>query len=259
LSPTFKATASPTVPATATATSAVTTSRKLKDDKDNDQGGGSSSITYTYQVAVSRALGAWASTNTPDFVIALGDNFYTDGVASTSDDMWSTHWKQVYLGYSNLNIPWYPVFGNHDYGGGDSYVQAQLDYAKIDSLWQMNGKNYSQYFSIPDGGTVAIIFIDTTTLAPSVNKCCNSKGGISEAVQLERINSQLKNIEKMLQEAVAKDAKWIFIAGMFDYYEYTVTTVYCVNVLIFDTNVYCVYFSLCVCVCVCMYVTVCIS
>lgn len=104
--------------------------------------------------------------------------------------------------------------GNHDYGGGDTYVQAQLDYAKIDSLWQMNGKNYSQYFSIPDGGTVAILFIDTTTLAPSVNKCCNSKGGISETIQLERINSQLKNIEVMLKEAVAKDATWIFIAGI---------------------------------------------
>lgn len=92
-------------------------------------------------------------------------------------------------------------------------MQAQLDYAKIDSLWQMNGKNYSQYFSIPDGGTVAIIFIDSTTLAPSVNKCCNSKGGISEEVQLQRISSQLKNIEVMLKEAVSKDATWIFIAG----------------------------------------------
>lgn len=192
--------------------------RRLDKNKDDNNGGGGGggggSITYTYQVAVSKALGNWASANSPDFVIALGDNFYTDGVASTSDEMWSTHWKQVYLGYSNLNIPWYPVLGNHDYGGGSSYVQAQLDYAKIDSTWQMNGKNYSQYFSIPDGGTVAIIFIDTTTLAPSVNKCCNSKGGISEEVQLERINSQLKNVEKMLKEAIAKDATWIFIAGM---------------------------------------------
>jgi len=38
--------------------------------------------------------------------------------------------------------------------------------------------NYSKVFDIPGsrGSTVAIIFIDTTTLAPSMNGCCNSKG-----------------------------------------------------------------------------------
>lgn len=118
LAPTFAPTPSPTFQATATTTGSPTASgRRLKDDnKDGGGGGGGGggedSVTYTYQVAVSKALGSWASTNTPDFVIALGDNFYTDGVASTSDAMWSTHWKQVYLGYSNLNIPWFPVFGN---------------------------------------------------------------------------------------------------------------------------------------------------
>lgn len=58
-----------------------------------------------------------------------------------------------------------------------------------------------------------MIFLDTTTLAPSVNKCCNSKGGVSEEEQLRRITSQLKNVEKMLKEAIANDATWIFIAG----------------------------------------------
>jgi hypothetical protein len=198
-------------------------SRQLKDQDDKE---GDIDITYTYQVAVAKALGTWASTNSPSFVIALGDNFYTNGVASTSDVMWNTHWKQVYMGYTKLNIPWMPVFGNHDYGYGNSGVQAQLDYAKIDSLWQMKGKNYSQYFTIPDGGTVAIIFIDTTTLAPSVNKCCNSKGGVSEAVQLERITSQLKNIEKMLEEAVSRKSTWIFIAGIDKYIKILLFFVY---------------------------------
>lgn len=114
LAPSVVPTPSPTSQATTITTASPSASRRLKDDKNHDGGGGGGNgdgVTYTYQLAVSRALGSWASTNTPDFVIALGDNFYTDGVASTSDAMWSTHWKQVYLGYSNLNVPWYPVFG----------------------------------------------------------------------------------------------------------------------------------------------------
>jgi hypothetical protein len=59
-------------------------------------------------------------------------------------------------------------------------------------LWQLRDFNYSEIFTIPagdnvtdankrgslgDGGAkVAIVFIDTTTLAPSENKCCNENG-----------------------------------------------------------------------------------
>ena len=61
------------------------------------------------QAYVAKAMGSWANTYSPSFVIALGDNFYTNGVQSTSDSQWSGSWSSVYLGYSGLNVPWYPV------------------------------------------------------------------------------------------------------------------------------------------------------
>ena len=46
------------------------------------------------------------------FVIALGDNFYTSGVASVTDVSWTYLYEDVYLIYDCLNIPWYPVLGS---------------------------------------------------------------------------------------------------------------------------------------------------
>jgi acid phosphatase len=47
------------------------------------------------------------------FVVTLGDNFYNNGVSSSSDAFWSYLWKDVYITpYTDLAIPWYPVFGN---------------------------------------------------------------------------------------------------------------------------------------------------
>jgi tartrate-resistant acid phosphatase type 5 len=132
-----------------------------------------------HQLAVAQAMGQYAVTSTlkPSFVIALGDNFYANGVSSSTDVLWSYLWKNVYLQeYNDLYIPWYPVFGNHDYGGStDAQIQRFLDHSD-DDIWMFESSYYLKTFEIPGGGSVAILFIDTTTLAPSENKCCNSKG-----------------------------------------------------------------------------------
>ncbi len=124
----------------------ITSSRRLGNDNNNK-------VTYTYQAAVARSMVSYLQTlgTKPDFVIALGDNFYDNGVYSTSDAMWSTHWQQVYLSSQYLQVPWYPVFGNHDYGYGETGLTAQLQRSKqnIDGgLWNFPGKNYSKYFNV---------------------------------------------------------------------------------------------------------------
>lgn len=152
-----------------------------KNRKNNDKNGGKTQSLH--QVQIAKAMSDFASnfTPTPQFVLALGDNFYTNGVKNATDKLWDYLWKDVYLQYPALNIPWYAVLGNHDYGGGDMNSWAQVERSKAhldDDLWNMPAKNYSKIFSIPNsrGGSVAVLFVDTTTLAPSINKCCNQNG-----------------------------------------------------------------------------------
>lgn len=135
------------------------------------------------QMQVATAMGYYSTDANPkpSFLIALGDNFYDDGVYSSTESRWEYLWKDVYLQYEALNIPWYPVFGNHDYGYGATGVQAQLTRTQEhtdDDIWIFPSTNYTRRFDIPGeaGGSVAVVFIDTTTLAPSINRCCNENG-----------------------------------------------------------------------------------
>ena len=64
-------------------------------------------------------------------------------------------------------------------------------------------RNYTKIFPIPGnlGHFIQIVFIDTTTLNPSANGCCNEKGGVSVADQKKLIQDQLFHIENMLKAA----------------------------------------------------------
>lgn len=135
------------------------------------------------QMQVATAMGTYSSEANPQpsFLLALGDNFYDNGVYSSTDSLWQYLWKDVYLQYETLNIPWYPVFGNHDYGYGATGVQAQLTRTQEhtdDDIWIFPSTNYTKRFDIPGeaGGSVVVVFVDTTTLAPSINRCCNENG-----------------------------------------------------------------------------------
>ena len=161
---------------TATATSSLVfdMGRKLAKNGGTD---------YTYQASVARSMMKYAKFINLSAVITLGDNFYNSGVTSTTDTMWTTIWRDVYLTEgSPLNVPWYTVLGNHDYGSA-SNAEAQINRYKRndndDNNWIMPSHNYTKNFEIAGGGSVRIVFIDTTTLAPSVNKCCNEKGYVN--------------------------------------------------------------------------------
>jgi Calcineurin-like phosphoesterase len=135
---------------------------------------------YTFQAAVARSMMKYVRYINLRAVILLGDNFYNSGVTSTTDALWTTLWRNVYLSSgSPLNVPWYAVLGNHDYGSAsnaEAQINRYLKYDTDDNNWIMPSHNYTQKFEIIGGGSARMIFIDTTTLAPSVNKCCNEKG-----------------------------------------------------------------------------------
>lgn len=79
-----------------------------------------------------------------DFVVLLGDNFYPTGVSSTNDPQWQTTFIEP---YSKVNVPFYAVLGNHDYGGNGSgneidKGQHEVDYSAVNPKWRMPAPHY---------------------------------------------------------------------------------------------------------------------
>ena len=155
-----------------------------KNDEKESNGGEHREETF-YQGYTARTMLQVAAMSKPSFVLALGDNFYDDGVNSTTDSMWNTHFRDVYFRSDELRgIPWYSALGNHDLGYGDTGVQAQIDRstastADDDGVWSTNGQWYTIQHDIPGGGSVVVVMVDTTWLAPSENEATNEEGGIS--------------------------------------------------------------------------------
>ena len=105
-----------------------------------------------------------------DFLVALGDNFYNNGVASTKDPLWKSLYRDVY-NYPSLQVPWYAIFGNHDYGSnkGLGSTQAQIDFGenKLDNRWHA-GHCYIKSYTLEDHHTtIDIVFVDTTLIGIS--------------------------------------------------------------------------------------------
>jgi tartrate-resistant acid phosphatase type 5 len=104
-------------------------------------------------------------------VLMLGDNFYDDGVQSTSDSQWLTKFEQIY-DRPNLNsLKFYATLGNHDYGLTSSgKKEAQIQYTTLpvgtgagtrpSDKWVMYDAYYDQ--RLPDQtGPVHIFSLDT--------------------------------------------------------------------------------------------------
>ena len=96
------------------------------------------------QNAVAAAIAAKCAASGCDFVQLLGNNFYDNGVVSTTDALWQVAFEQP---YAAIDRPFYAVLGNHDYGGnGGGYEfekgQHQVDYTAVSSRWKMPAKFY---------------------------------------------------------------------------------------------------------------------
>ncbi len=111
------------------------------------------------QVRVADAVKQVCEVRGCDFVLLLGDDFYPSGVESVEDPKWESHFERP---YAELNLPFRPVLGNHDYGGegmrvdlrrGAAYVQRRL----LSPHWDMPFLWYS--FT---AGPVRFYALDTT-------------------------------------------------------------------------------------------------
>ena len=110
------------------------------------------------QKATAAAMTSYASGNTIDLIISLGDNFYPEGVESVDDSQWIGKFESIY-NPSVLNMPFYSVLGNHDYYGD---IQAQQDYVSpYSDRWQMPSRYYREGRILDDGTMVDLFFLDT--------------------------------------------------------------------------------------------------
>jgi hypothetical protein len=81
-----------------------------------------------------------------DFALYLGDNFYNSGVASVDDEQFSTKFE---LPYAGLDIPFYVVLGNHDYGEEGLGIpdsgkrDAQIAYTERSDKWNLPAAHYT--------------------------------------------------------------------------------------------------------------------
>lgn len=113
------------------------------------------------QRGVAQAIADYCELNLCDFLITLGDNFYSSGVESVTDSHWFESYVNVYRDGPEgvgLMLPFYPSLGNHDHGYEES-AQAQVDYSQIDPLWRMPATQYSFCWGTGTNSCLVEIFI----------------------------------------------------------------------------------------------------
>src|SRR5688572_20576102 len=95
------------------------------------------------QYAVSGAVGVVCQQRGCDFALYLGDNFYDDGVASAMDEQFQSKFE---MPYSNLDLQFNIVLGNHDYGQiGNEWDKSQheIDYTAMSDKWNLPDEWYA--------------------------------------------------------------------------------------------------------------------
>lgn len=138
------------------------------------------------QKVVAFQLNEWAKKERPKFILATGDNFYDNGVVDVEDSHWKQSYENVYSERPLTSIPWYVALGNHDYNGN---VQAQIDYSKLSSRWNMPARYFSMVENLPEG-KARFIFIDSSPFESSYYA-----------------NASLR--EKLLASDSSKQKKWL--------------------------------------------------
>jgi 3',5'-cyclic AMP phosphodiesterase CpdA len=157
-----------------------------------------------YQKEVATAMGRAAKDVGAQFIISTGDNFYPYGVKSTADYHWISSFETIYRAQS-LHVKWYPVLGNHDYA---SNPDAEVEYSKISSRWDMPARYYSKKYFI-NGDTaqgVLFVFIDTDPFEKKM------QGVKTDSIKytVSATKDQQQWLDKVLSD---KTVKWKIVVG----------------------------------------------
>lgn len=120
------------------------------------------------QYAVAAAIRDKCAVDGCDFVLLLGDNIYDGGVTDIDDPQWQSKFEQP---YADIDLPFYAVLGNHDYGGnllgvnaggiGNEFWKGPVEVAYTDrsSKWVMPATHYTLVHK-----NVGFIMLDTNSI-----------------------------------------------------------------------------------------------
>ena len=99
---------------------------------------------YAVAAAIAEVCAGLTAPEAPgcDFVLYLGDNFYQVGVEGIDDPQFQSKFEAP---YAALDLPFYPVLGNHDYGTGSLEAEkadAQIAYTRRSTKWTLPARHY---------------------------------------------------------------------------------------------------------------------
>eukprot|EP00494_Astrolonche_serrata_P002409 UN02415 len=105
-----------------------------------DRGGQPKEPYYTgsQMLAAQNGIPFIANQYKAKMVLALGDNFYGSGIQGDDHNARFNETFESVYNATSLQIPWYPIAGNHDHNGN---VTAQIFYSNDSARW-----HYPDYY-----------------------------------------------------------------------------------------------------------------
>jgi len=229
------------------------TSRDGQVNRADNTGGGKVRKLYPQdahpQQDVAAQMLAKAATAKPRFILNGGDNFYFGGIdVDCGQPMDTIHartklqfdnvFEKMYAG-ADMDIPWFSVLGNHDYGGRKFTAawDQQIAYTWTSNAthrWFLPAQYWHQRVNYPTKGfSVDIFMIDTCkadakpwqtdqghnvcgTFNSAYASCAKAGGPTNRVSCMDWFNSMWADQDKWLNEKLSKsDADWKIIVTHF--------------------------------------------
>ncbi|XP_021238651.1 tartrate-resistant acid phosphatase type 5 [Numida meleagris] len=160
------------------------------------------------EVATAAAMGRVAAEHGADFVLALGDNFYYDGVRDEWDPRFQETFERVFAVPGLRALPWFVLAGNHDHHGN---VSAQLAYSRHSDRWHFPHYYYSLRLHVPGtNATARLLVLDTVLLCGATDDFgvgAPPRGPVDAAAA----EAQLSWLQGRL--AAARHDRYVLVAG----------------------------------------------
>lgn len=160
------------------------------------------------EAATAAAMGRAAAERGADFVLALGDNFYYDGVRDEWDPRFQETFERAFTAPELRALPWFVLAGNHDHHGN---VSAQLAYSRHSERWRFPHYYYSLRLHVPGtNATARLLVLDTVLLCGATDDfgVGATPRGPPDAAAAE---AQLSWLQRRL--AAARHDRYVLVAG----------------------------------------------